>query len=409
MSVKTANSVQQLVTGVNGAAINLGAATNGNRTIASAIAETGAQIAVGSTNVAFRMEDDAGAWKNGKCTISATGQVTQTSVANSSANGGEPTFSSSGRKLSLILDAGDIASLLTLADGVAVSALPTAGSLTDPDILTVSQNGSDYKVTFAALLTAIAARIGSTADTVKPVLSNPTGTQTGTTTATGAVTTDEGNGTLYCLTSTSATATDAAIKAGASQAVTSAGSKTFNDAGLTAGTTYYRHYLHRDQAGNDSLAAHSAAFTTASASGPTYQFNGNAYTPFPGPTSFGGQDVVAMGTDFYLRNMDGSAPVDADFDIYLTWATSATVLARPNDANHIGVAATYLAAQRFGNGTYGTGSLYARKTGSGGVMLRWLQTQVYAKGADPSTATPLWWGSFDGNHSGTPISVQMSA
>ena len=111
--------------------------------------------------------------------------------------------------------------------------------------------------------------IGSTeyvaaADTTAPTLTSPTGTQTGSTTASGTVSTDEANGTLYYLASTNATETAATVKAASSQAVSATGSQAVSFTGLTASTTYYAHFCHRDAAGNDSTVANSASFTTAS-------------------------------------------------------------------------------------------------------------------------------------------------
>jgi hypothetical protein len=77
------------------------------------------------------------------------------------------------------------------------------------------------------------------------------------------VSTNEANGTLYHLTTTGATATAAAVKAGASQAVTATGTQTVSITGLTASTAYYTHYLHSDAAGNDSAVSTTAQFTTA--------------------------------------------------------------------------------------------------------------------------------------------------
>jgi len=103
-------------------------------------------------------------------------------------------------------------------------------------------------------------------DVTAPTLTSPTGTQTGSTTASGTVTTDEGNGTLYYLASTNATETAVTVKAASSQAVSGTGSQSVSFAGLTASTTYYAHYCHRDAAGNDSAVANSTSFTTAAAS-----------------------------------------------------------------------------------------------------------------------------------------------
>lgn len=102
-------------------------------------------------------------------------------------------------------------------------------------------------------------------DTTAPTLTSPTGTSAGTTTASGTVSTDEANGTLYWLCNTSATATLAAVKAGSSQAVSATGSQSVSVTGLTASTAYYLHYAHTDAAANDSTVANSASFTTSSA------------------------------------------------------------------------------------------------------------------------------------------------
>lgn len=114
-------------------------------------------------------------------------------------------------------------------------------------------------------------------DTTAPVLSSPTGTQTGASTATVGATTDEGNGTLYAVVTASATQpTVSQIKAGqndagaaaawaGSQAVSSTGAKTLNATGLTPSTTYYAHLVHTDAASNDSNRVSSASFTTSAA------------------------------------------------------------------------------------------------------------------------------------------------
>lgn len=104
---------------------------------------------------------------------------------------------------------------------------------------------------------------GEVPDTDPPVLSAATAYASSATTAAGTVTTNEATGTLYFLRNNSATATDVAVKAGLSQAVTAAGIQTVNVTGLTASTPgNYIHYLHRDGSGNDSLVSSSAAFAT---------------------------------------------------------------------------------------------------------------------------------------------------
>jgi len=103
-------------------------------------------------------------------------------------------------------------------------------------------------------------------DTTAPVLSSPTGTKTGSTTADGTVSTDEGNGTLYYYASTNTTETAATIKAsGSSQAVITTGSQAVSFTGLTASTTYYAHYVQDDSSANTSNVVSSTSFTTDAA------------------------------------------------------------------------------------------------------------------------------------------------
>jgi hypothetical protein len=130
---------------------------------------------------------------------------------------------------------------------------------------------SSVSTGFAAFSVLLAPAAG---DTTAPVLSSPVGTTTGTSTATVGATTDEANGTLYAVVTTSATQpTVAQIKAGqnnggtaaayaSSQSVTSTGAKTFSATGLTASTTYFAHLVHTDAASNDSNRVTSASFTT---------------------------------------------------------------------------------------------------------------------------------------------------
>ena len=107
---------------------------------------------------------------------------------------------------------------------------------------------------------------GAADDTIAPVLSSPTGTKTGSTTADGTVSTDEGNGTLYFIATTNATETAAIIKAGSSQSVTATGTQNVSFTGLTASTTYYAHYVQDDAASNESNVVVSASFITDAAS-----------------------------------------------------------------------------------------------------------------------------------------------
>lgn len=257
--MKTANSVKQLLTGTSTSVMTLGAATSGCRTLATAIAAVGSALTVGSTGISFRAEDDAGNWLNGKCTLTATGQVTRTSISSSSNGAGDVTLAGTVRTFALVIDDSDLNALMSASDGIAPAALNDAGALQASDIIVITRGGVEFRSSFSALATLL----GAPADTTAPTLTAATGTQTGATTATVSVSTNEGNGTLYCLITTSSTATDAAIKAGLSQVVTSAGTKTFSITALTAATQYYAHFIHADANNNTSTAVHSAAFTTA--------------------------------------------------------------------------------------------------------------------------------------------------
>jgi hypothetical protein len=135
--------------------------------------------------------------------------------------------------------------------------------------VTYTQPGANQARDLAGNLLASFASLAITnnvaaVDVTAPILTSPTGAQTGTTTATVGATTDEANGTMYAWVTTSATETAAAIKAsGSTQAITTTGAKTFNITGLAASTLYYAHLVHPDAAGNDSNVVNSASFTTA--------------------------------------------------------------------------------------------------------------------------------------------------
>lgn len=114
-------------------------------------------------------------------------------------------------------------------------------------------------------------------DTTAPVLTSATGTATGSTTANVGATTDEGNGTMYAVVTTSSTTPSVAqIKAGQDHtgaaavwddtlAIGSTGAKTLGATGLSPSTGYYGHLVHTDAAANDSNTISSAQFTTDAA------------------------------------------------------------------------------------------------------------------------------------------------
>lgn len=148
--------------------------------------------------------------------------------------------------------------------------LKVQGSSITATINGVQANFTDSSITSAGYVAVRSAENGridnlvaAAIDTTAPTLTSPTGTQTGSTTASGTVSTNEANGTLYRMVSTNATETAATVKAAAlTQAVTATGSQAVSFSGLTPSTTYYAHYVHRDAAGNDSARVSSASFTT---------------------------------------------------------------------------------------------------------------------------------------------------
>lgn len=122
---------------------------------------------------------------------------------------------------------------------------------------TTRPQGSAYDIGPWELLAAV--------DTTAPVLTTPTAVKTGTSTASGTVTTDEGAGTLYRYASTNATETAATvIAANLTSAVIAAGVQNVSFSGLAPGGTYYPHYVQKDAAAtpNTSNVANGASFTT---------------------------------------------------------------------------------------------------------------------------------------------------
>jgi len=159
----------------------------------------------------------------------------------------------------------------------------------------------------------------SSGDTTAPTLTSASVTAVGTTTATGNVTTNEGNGTLYSVVSTSATAPSAAqIQAGqnhtgaaavwsGNQAVSSTGAKTLSITGLTASTSYYAYFQHKDAANNNSSVVTSAQFTTSSAdtTNPTMTgsvtISAKTTTSYTATWSAGSDNVSVTGYEYRLN------------------------------------------------------------------------------------------------------------
>lgn len=117
---------------------------------------------------------------------------------------------------------------------------------------------------------------GGAGDLTAPVLTLPTGTATGQNTANINITTDSGEGRLWGIATTNTTEISATIITtaeanGTYYDLVATGFKTFFPTGLNAGTTYYAHFMQRDDALNYSIISNSSAFVTdAAGSGINY-------------------------------------------------------------------------------------------------------------------------------------------
>ena len=116
-------------------------------------------------------------------------------------------------------------------------------------------------------------------DETAPILSDPSASETGATTAIASVTTDEGNGDLYVVITQSATPPTAqqvydgedhegnpADFAGSTEVTGVGVIGPVGIVGLDPETTYYAHFMHEDAAGNRSEVVSSASFETDAAS-----------------------------------------------------------------------------------------------------------------------------------------------
>lgn len=107
-----------------------------------------------------------------------------------------------------------------------------------------------------------------------PALTSPSGTKYSHVEATGSVTTDGTDGTLYWVTTTSGTSpSKAQVKAGqdhtgaaasraGSQAVSGSGAQAIVVLGLTPNTGYFNHFMHENAATDQSTVSTSSTFTT---------------------------------------------------------------------------------------------------------------------------------------------------
>ena len=120
----------------------------------------------------------------------------------------------------------------------------------------------------------MAGAVGGLGDTTAPTLTFPNALPLGDTSCYLEVTTNEGNGTLYYVVTTSVSNPSAAqVKAGqdhtgaaaayaGSQAVSSTGAQTATGTGLSSATVYYGYFMHEDAAGNQSAVKALTTFTT---------------------------------------------------------------------------------------------------------------------------------------------------
>jgi hypothetical protein len=137
-----------------------------------------------------------------------------------------------------------------------------------------------FAVSASAKIQFLYVGIGTGADSaplpLDPVLTTPTGTATGSTTANLSVSAPYVSGTVYRVVTTSATAptkdqvqdgedhTGAAAVVAASTAIATAGTQNYSASGLTEETTYYAHYMWINAIGGRSAVVSSASFETES-------------------------------------------------------------------------------------------------------------------------------------------------
>ena len=115
---------------------------------------------------------------------------------------------------------------------------------------------------------------GESVDVTAPILSSASNAATGETTSSATVSTDEANGTLYwVVTTTASTPSQAQVIAGqnaagvvataaGSQSVSGTGVQTISASGLNSGTQYYTHFVQVDISGNQSAVVSAGSFDT---------------------------------------------------------------------------------------------------------------------------------------------------
>jgi hypothetical protein len=163
----------------------------------------------------------------------------------------------------------------------------------------------------------------SGADITAPILTLQDVDNIGFTTVDAIATTNEANGTLYLVMTTSATDPSVAqIKAGQdhtgaaavyddSRAISSIGQKTFNVTGLSSLTTYYAYWMHEDAAGNDSAIVSVDAWQTLGIEDSVLTWTSASTDATPTfsvvlPQGFGSPFDIQDGDDLYLQVSDTS-------------------------------------------------------------------------------------------------------
>lgn len=199
-------------------------------------------------------------------------------------------------------------------------------------------------------------------DTTAPTLTSPTGTKTGSTTASGTVSTDEANGTLRALAiKASATAPSVAqVKVGTdgsgvaadyvgSTTVTATGVQNFSATGLAASTAYKWYYQQTDAAAtpNDSTVSASASFTTDAAGGAVPGFDlsvspDHVFTREDGPV------LASKAVTLWVHHPTTGALVAS-----ITGATNASGLAGSVTHAALTASTAYRVNYEFATGEYG--------------------------------------------------------
>lgn len=168
-------------------------------------------------------------------------------------------------------------------------------------------------------------------DVTAPSLTSASATATGATTATGSVNTNEANGVIDSILSTSATKPtgiqvqagqdhtgSAAAAADLDNAVTATGAQSFAYSGLPPETTLYQHSVHEDASGNVSLVETSAGFTTGSVGVTPVSFTGDVDDyAFKQGVTITPIDIasLASGTETPLAYNIQSGALPAGFDL----------------------------------------------------------------------------------------------